>query len=373
MKRKIMKGNAMKSMLEQFNDIEDYTYYSDPDLRLEFDTFSNEQCVRFIEKYFITGGKGSAIKDIVDYFNDKNTFRASHSVSIYLMGLVFYNNCNELKDRINKQIVEIGITDFKYIWFLICLYHDYCSYIEIKSFNKNTDITCVCKGLDDMNNVFFTDIYSKQNIKSYYKHRKINGKIDHGIYGGWLLQKELRDNFERAKKKSETANQDDFSYNGLHWSTSHKNWYDFVASIIIKHNIWFANEDRLSEKMSAQIKEYENSIDNNMHNFIIRDSGRIKISDNPLLFLFFILDTIEPIKRYCKNDTGDKEPKEVLNAIAFDISFSNEQFTFRINSNNKFDIKLCSEIREQAKKMENWMDINVKIDTTCNTIIIKWK
>ena len=359
-----MKNNMNKteSFLECFSNLENYNYYSDSSKILNFEEFNDKQCVEFIKKYFVNGGKGNIVSNICDYFIDGSAFRASHSVSIYLLGLVIYDNCECLKTIINQQIKPLGISDFKYIWFLICLHHDYCSYIEDKpNCNDYLSQQDVHKTLLEMTSSFFEGVYNNQNIRSYSDYRRNAKRFDHGISGGCMLNKGLRDNLSIAIKESKTKTPSDFVYKRLHWSDSHVIWYDFAASIIIKHNIWFVNTDRSSKD---DIYKYEGVLD--MLDFIISDKKRIKFADNPLLFIFFVLDTIEPIKIDRKNN------KETLDKVLFHFCLSDDQFIISLYPNDKVDNDLYLTLGEKAEGMKVWMDLDVEIKADNKVVIIKW-
>ena len=97
----------------------------------------------------------------------------------------------------------------------------------------------------------------------------------HGIYGGLLLREKLNENHRNAINNSGTKTPENFEYDGLHWSTNHEKWYDLAASIIIKHNIWFANTESNDPEQIKMVEKYKNYDDSNMKNFRINNDQRI--------------------------------------------------------------------------------------------------
>ena len=221
----------MTSLLNLFKSLEhgDYNYYRNPN-RLDFDSLTDPKSTNFIGTYFSNGGKKFAIHDIVSQFDGEFSFRATHSVMVYLIGIILNKNNADLRSSIERQLDGNGIDDFLYIWFLICLYHDYKSADEhssIKFTNRKNDHSFMKQ----------EEGCCPDNSLAYNEYRKAKGSKDHGIYGGLLLREKLNENHRNAINNSGTKTPENFEYDGLHWSTNHEKWYDLAASIIIKHNI----------------------------------------------------------------------------------------------------------------------------------------
>lgn len=106
---------------------QEYCYYGNGTATIDFNSFTDEECITFIKEYFSAGGKEKIITEIRNAFEEFPE-RASHSVSAYMIGLLAYQ---AYQDRINTQLAGVSIKEFSHIWFLICLYHDYSYYLEM--------------------------------------------------------------------------------------------------------------------------------------------------------------------------------------------------------------------------------------------------
>lgn len=286
----------MNTLKYYYNNIiknkDEWSYYMYPPC-LSVDTLrSNNESLKFIEEYFKRGGK-ERVFDNIDIRRNKKEIeeRATHIISTYILGIIIAKCFNrDLKTRDCNNI------NFKYLWFLACLYHDIgyvyenmknCKYLKAIQTDGLDAMQYVCeiKYLHDRE--FIT--YKKEYINTYLTNRAIcsngeMGKIDHGIAGGLLLYDRLMKNFDQAWVIAYNCDcsisRESFEYNGLHFSNTHYKYYAEAADAIIAHNIWM---NTLKEYLQKEGKSYF-------------EVNRIE-KNNKILFILSLADTLEPIKR----------------------------------------------------------------------------
>lgn len=277
------------------NDPDRWLYYNLNQPCLEYEMLFDETAsYNFIKNYFKCGGKEKVFKD--DPYIIKNEFvlkeRSPHIVSTFLLGIQIAKNLNfDINTKNNDNI------NFKYLWFMACLYHD-IGYVYENDYNCAHLRTVQKEGLNALKDIcdikYMCDnefkTYKKENIDLYLSNRTICssgniGKIDHGIVGGLLLYDRLRKNFDeawnKAKRNDPNILRNDFTYKGLNFSNEHYKYYAEAADAIIAHNIWI---NTLNEYL---IKNYKEPLKG------------IKIDkDNKIAFILALADTLEPIKKY---------------------------------------------------------------------------
>ena len=328
----------------------------------------NDAALNFIRQYFINGGKQGAVDfNIGDVFIKE---RACHAISAYLLGirlaelfkiLPYGNKASEVNDPYDKD----GF-NFKYYWFLACLYHDvgyvYENSIYLdesikgkqKRINKLQDNLSALQtdGLEAIqeicdirylhNRVFKT--YDRSEIDLYLKGRATCCNcIDHGIAGGLMLYDKLRKQFEQSwqnRDRQRSSDRTNFWNNktGLHLSNSHFEEYAKAANAIIAHNIWI---DTLNE-----FKQHEG--------ISIGTKNRISFHKDPLCFILSLADTLEPLKK----NIG-------LNCIELGCSDDINSFIIEISVN----VEKGKEYIGCLKKLSEWLDVTVEKCGDCCAII----
>jgi len=336
---------------------------------------TSANCYSFIEKYFSTGRKKAAF-DV----NFKADYRAEgkhiHTVMLYMLGYhlreIVENVNNYLRNFVEANIVDSNESswyDFRYTWFLTCLYHDIASVAEmnfaISVNNKDMDLEYYLKENNVLYNVYkhkslkfnaplFT--YSEDLVRNYFFYRTDHcKKIDHGIIGGYILFDRLIKNYNKAwinLKRKNLRDNDKFSYNNfeyanLSWRKEHQDHFALIADSIIAHNIW--HSDNWPLYINYEIEE-----------LVVKPGNKISISDRPLLFFLSLLDTIEPTKFF-----EDIDPIIVLKSIEMQY--------------NEISQKLCIEVLNPIFNYMQWFDkiktlkdwLNVEISTMGTIIIIE--
>ena len=333
-----------------FDNPDEWKYYNE--LHFPDNPFDDETVRKtFIRDYFKTGRKDNILDEKISV----DELRDIHSISTFFLGIL-------LKPICKKQELERLAPDFRYLWFITCLYHDYGYFIEnekSKHLPQKTSLGKLLSILGIKHNLLNTKIdllgasvqqpkqaiYPVETIRKYYDFcRRKYCFINHGIVGGLLLYDKLIKNFKENLKEAlisnPNLNPNSFFHKGLHWSTSHKDFYKFAAISIISHNIWLAHK-------ADSKKIYK---DNGLDCLIIDDQDqRISCEANPLMFLLLLADTIEPIKFF----------------FQYKHSCILEKLNIEINTENEIIISVidnCLQFKswfDKIKDLENWTKVSV--------------
>lgn len=270
----------MHSLYQTYNNIlndNKYRYYPNqiwnclPDKILRCD----DDAKSFITSFIQAGGKrNDTISELIYRLLQ---YRAKHTVSTYLLGIVLYTQ-PYIKNIVDKQLDLLVTREnktktdrFLYVWFLICLFHDLGYAYETNSLEISKirhKKPTIYKRAKKRN--MLPDFYTTELVQNYQKYRKHCMKVyDHGIYGGLIMYKKLYDKFKEEKE----------------WIKI----FQTTANIIMVHNIYFQNRNKL------QTIDYEK---HNLHALIYEgnECRRIFFDQHPLLFLFNLVDSIEPLK-----------------------------------------------------------------------------
>ena len=334
----------MKSLKECYkkllNNTQEWSYYDNPPY-LKMDTmYDSKESLKFIKEYFKCGRKGTLF-DNLDAQSDEILMKKSqHIISTYLLGIIIYKS---LKRHIEKnQNID---DNFKYLWFLSCLYHD-IGYIYEEELNCKNLRTLQADGIEGLKK--FCNIeylytgkfkpYTKEHINVYLSERArcrdgCTGVIDHGIIGGFLLYDRLRKNYETAwnkvKQRKIKVTRKSFEYGGLLFSEEHFDYYEKAAQAIIVHNIW-----RNTLKKYLAEKDEENAG--------IEDIKKISIV-NPIAYILALADTLEPIKKYGIDSLANTYYGEETNG-----------FIYSFGKCGKKSMVEC------INDLKNWVDVEIE-------------
>lgn len=261
-----------------FKSPDDWRYYTG----MSFDSCPLEDqnhAVDFIHSYFRAGEKES----VIDQTINEDKLRPLHSLSAFFLGLL-------LKPLFNFYGYK---PDFKYLWFLACLYHDYGYFIENDKENYSPGLFPLNRLLTTLKitnyNLLNTNSdkhFKKCLIEKYYLYcQKERQFINHGIVGGLLIYDRLKENFEKIRTKALELNPkidpDNFCFKGLHWSSDHDVYYKKVANSILAHNIWYASDFETKESY----RQY------GLDALIIENEMPFSKESDPFLFLLVLADT----------------------------------------------------------------------------------
>ncbi len=267
--------------------------------------------------------------------------RCHHILCTFLLGIYAYNHCCTIRSNVKKVIQQYNKQsfhkDFFFLWFLICLFHDLGYTEEEKKRNRIS----LNKHLGDITNV--PELY-KNVYENYFVYRKLeHNKIDHGIFAGLTMYKDLCKNREQKAREIKRADL---------WNPSLIPLYNLASWIVLAHNIWFVKDTDIDNCKIYQKYRLEQLIlktnTNNGQNEIA--NYPIKLSQHPLLFLFCLVDLIEPMKRIGCMDCCDK------------IDFRITKNKLIIKSN--IDCNLGQEYIKNITSANDWLTITERNNNT---------
>lgn len=243
------------------------------------DLFAQRKAKEFIRECFSEEYKNAKIKRCISIITP---FRAIHTVSAFLLGLIIRNELQFDTRKWRRLPGEKSSKgSFELFWSLICLFHDigykYEENSEEYKFYENIDDFVCCLNLDY--NLLEESKY-RGLISNYYKKR-ISGEtacVDHGIVGALLLYDALMDLAENSQIYSSIK--------------ENKKFFVKICDTIALHNMWRASKDTIDEYKAYKLWELIPGDDK--HHIIF-------YKDDALLFLLAVVDTIDPIKAFCRN------------------------------------------------------------------------
>lgn len=269
------------------------------------DIFDKSKCKEFIASYL--GGAGTLsepdslaeVLEIDDDYKNIDKVRYQHIVFTFFIGLIIYDNCRTIRTAIDNNFCDNMMYEsalekhedapFAYIWFLICMFHDFGYKFEnMRSttphkFSTFTDLvkaTSISEGDSMLAHITGVPKFYTNMIEPYFNYRKYEmGKLDHGICGGMVLYRDLC-NIRKKKEEQETQ-----AFKNGFWKPSLEQIFSYAASVVICHNMFFESND------SVLYKKYGLT-------GLMKDEGEypIKLEECPIFFLFCLVDSIEPIK-----------------------------------------------------------------------------
>ncbi len=377
-------------------------YYYEETISVEEDFTTTKNKIKI---YFENASKENLSID----FDELDELREQHSMSLVYLGILL----NE-KLKLDIKIKEKGISfPFNYVWNILCLYHDlgyifennksyiykvrnrnlinqiggynnkwnminskicfdgYFNYSYNRRFSNSynqifrnhskniensisteNELNCI-KNISDLRVCYFAkervidkSHFLKSTIEKYYKYRlEEMGKYDHGILGGFMLFNNLVKNY--ITKMQGEQNKTYFIKDSKIFRIEQITLFSYIADCIVAHNIFFPSLD--------DIHLYEEYGLNELISFNIP----IKIRDNPLLFLLYLVDSIDPIK-YFKQKTN-LNSEEILKSIS--VSFANKSFELSKTTNSIIDDDLFINYLEKINNIKTWLGVHPSINT----------
>lgn len=340
--------------------IEQQNFLSQPFCNLRFSD---------IVKYFKTGDKESCLPpEVENYFKniENEGERVEHTFSVYLLGIYCYDQVEKIRTSVNAFIHKIRKKldvkqenqdihqelrkDFLYLWYLTALYHDMGYCYEQKGTNDNSELSCICGGKNKSKKKKPTKRgilgIPKKILKSAYLYFELrrnniffneNLCTDHGFAGGFSLYSELKRLHE--DRSNDRLLNCPFDENGLMFSPLILQWYNVPSAwAIICHNIWIAFSG------TGRADKYEKL---GLKDLIFHEKkSPIKLKKHPLLFLLCLTDTIDPCKRFGKENL-DK------------ICISGTENTLFFQSCCSCVTEKCSFMNRHLKKLETDLEFLV--------------
>lgn len=326
----------MKSLYNYYKDVlkePHWKYYDSQNWSIEPCAIlgDNSAAKDFIHS-IISAGKKESDK-ICTLIDNLELPRARHVISTYLLGITLYQ-IPQIRIYVNLQLNRFDTKDkdlsrrFLYLWFLICFFHDLGYAYELGNLSVPKDLKkpIIYKRNKELS--MLPDIYDTDIVNKYKEYRlQCMCANDHGIVGGLVIYKELiqkltpREDIIRVLKA--------------------------ISNIIMVHNIYFekgtGNNARCYRHYGLETLLYKGN-----------RCRKISLIDNPLLFLFDLVDSIEPLKKLSIDDF-----KNVF------LSYSNEQIEISFpNESNYKKIKKC------IRNINSWLT-DVKIEKNTGLIRIK--
>ena len=362
----------------------------------------NEYSTLIIKKKFKAINKDDSFE--FDNLQDSSLEKGFHSIVLYLLGLE--TNCifkGAIENYINAHFKENGMENILgYIWKLTSLYHDvmanyenhekdiifkylpyiHCPLLSVESF-LNTCDEIKFKGIkhtiykdDYMVNLItrkivdrpfdYTYKSNEENIVNRYFRKRLHMDcLDHGIISGYVFYNQLIESYLKKVKQQHIKDFDkEFDAENdegekIKYRPVHLLLFKYIADAIIVHNIWHYNNKTKKEYKLWGLGE-------------LSAKYKLNLKDNPLAFMLGVLDTIEPVKYFCKDD---KMPKDVLNKINIDWSekqtgYYNIVLTLDEKAKNiDFDDWYDHKLRD----MKDWLDLAVRHKKRSNKITITIK
>lgn len=323
-----------------------------------------KNCLSFIEQHYREGKKNR----VSDHFmmdgkikdNLLSSKKPAHTVSLYLLGLCMKSSFeNEVLSALKQIIVEVKTWyEFEYTWFLTSLYHDMASCEESLLPEHETSLklendfkTCEYTIFDHVlvSGNKFIPRYPEVLINRYYEYQKEKGELDHGIVAGYILFDALVKNFNE-KTKNHSFQSGCVIIENLEWRKEHLDHFAYIADAIICHNIWTTYE---YEKKSL---EYEKS---DLIDLIIKSKkDRLTFKQSPLQFLLYLLDTIEPVKKF-ENLDASAVLKKIWVSAGMDESRHHCRIVIGWDRTLEDEDKFLN-WKDSIVKMGKWLDLKVK-------------
>lgn len=299
--------------------------------------FDGDQARDFIMNKFSEEAKNKKIKDCINLITP---FRAKHTVSAYLLGIIIRNNLKfDTRNwrRLPHESSPSG--SFMLFWAWICLFHDIGYHYETtpKHFVNCSEIDELITELNIKHNLLSFSS-NPELIRKYYRMR-ISGKkpvLDHGIVGALLLFDALMDLSESEKIYSEIR--------------QYRRFYAKICDTIAIHNMWRASDQRITEYDEFELYELIPSPDN--HHIVF-------YKDDSLLFLLGLVDSIDPIKYFCR-DNRYKQPvshRDILPNVS--IAFFNYSTVkeFRIWSDSSYFEEYANALCDPKRGLPTWLGV----------------
>lgn len=337
----------MSTLLDKFRTMDSslwhYPYYNFRQTN-PFEVLDNDNFKTFIEQYFRNSGKEIFHHDLHELFGLQNN-RAIHTVFVFFLGLLIFNGTKFDLLLYHKEYDKKGNPRFPFVWFLSILFHDYAEDFESKSIDldRYKDMDSIYNELKIVHKILKRKKIDQKHdklfslIRNYFSFRRYGMKqIDHGILAGIYFYDRLIKN--RIINKKRLGNENPNS-----WNVGLNDIYATAAAAIACHNIWTTT--KYSETHSDYIK-FE------LAELIQPNFPTIKSEEHPLLFLFGLVDTIDPFKYFYRRGFNLQSILERL-----DIDFSHDNI--RIKNMGIEPKEFEGYKNDMIKNFKGWLNLEV--------------
>ena len=327
----------MKTFQEIYKEVFDkkkkWDYYSDNGIHFEYPFSETSRSSDFIKNYIEMSGK--SVNKLFNKIEELEPYRLTHIISTFFLGVHLYENSKTIKNAIDNELQQFCKSDnvqFSYIWFLISLFHDLgysyengkgVKYKSLKNFIRHQSAR---RKLG--NCIGIPQIYGAIHEKYFLYRISKQNKNDHGICAAHVLHNDL---CEIREELEQEHNPDTH----VSWKKSLEKVYNYASWIILAHNMWYVKVNDNNAKC-YQCYGLDELI-------LCKDEYKISLEKYPFLFLFCLVDSIEPLKRI-KDIT-------LLDKLFLEIDDKKQKLIL------KSELKCaCHErVIEQAKDMNNWL------------------
>lgn len=357
----------MGTLFECYSELSE-SYYGIPIDASKF--FAGEhaklECRDFINRHFEKGEKKGVFDINREFANEyERSGKHQHTVSLYLMGLYLRRLFSPTLKAVLLEILEDidEWYDFRYSWYLTCLYHDVASCVE-----RNTEYANLVDAVE--NSALFTHQpikaeaqfmrFPKELIMKYLRYREGQNRNEHSIIGGTQLFDKLSYSFNQKTANYDWSISPVYSERHLNWRRSHLDHFAYIADAVCCHNIWMVRKDD-----KEKCREYEEA---GLWALIVRTQrDKINLSTFPLQFILCLLDTIEPIKKFRNIDA-----ETVLKNIHLEPSYNGIKLAWTSIIKDQPEIY---DWLNSLKSLSDWMDVSVgscKHEGDLGSIEVTW-
>ncbi|MFH7012370.1 hypothetical protein ACHRV5_10885 [Flavobacterium sp. FlaQc-52] len=304
----------------------------------------------FIRRYYRLSGK----EEMLQQFGDNMLYdeRSFHTNSVFFLGLLIRENTILKTHLLNAKKSKLNYPLFPFLWFISILFHDFAMKIE-----DNSGDFPMLRDLDGLKAYYSidhdilrqapagTDVELYNLISHYFSHRSLNGKVDHGILAGIYLYDRL---VKIRREKSRRPNQE------LSWHHSLEKRYAQAAAAVACHNMWTlpSGHENVPSYTASGL------------GYLVQPSfNEISVKNFPLLYLFGITDTIDPIKLYMRDGYN---VEDILSNIT--ISFTKKKMRLENALGSPLDF---SKLVQKSVGLKGWMAVEVENGPEWVTISFK--
>lgn len=308
----------------------------------------------FIKRYFEVADKRSIL--IKEDKRNPILQKSKHVVSVYFLGALINEILWPYPHIFNSKSGKDFKSDFLFVWFLTCLYHDYYFEIEDKKriCEEYPNITRFQKGFNVSYNLLrrkpeYIPSGIKKSIVNYYKYRirKWN-VVDHGIAGGIIMFDKLIGNRRQQEEEQATGARP----SPLNFSKFIEKFYVEASYAVAAHNIFFPNNE-------DDIHIYQK---HNLDSLINQD--KISYKSAPFLFFLGLVDTIDPVKTF-----NCLDPDYVARHVYLDIQEKRDKFIISLLVAEPLNYE---KIASKAQTLDNWLELSVDCFPKDSKIVISF-
>ena len=365
------------------------SYYDIPvssDMFWNLDT-SLSRCQDFIGSHYKLGCKETCM--MFDFLEEYlNHGKHLHTVSLYLMGMIFTEKSSTLRDKLTNQLQSFlpcygdwyvrkkDEYNLLYTWYLTALYHDIASCVEniripenpteqqkcLEYYLGELDITYSPYSVFPYRKLNIPQRFSENLIKNYFCYRANKGSCEHGILAGYLFFDRFVKNFLRYSRNKKIIKKGFIEEAGnLKWHIEQLSHAAYVADAIICHNIWMGGERDTELYQAYGLSPLL---------YMKHSENKLAIKKCPLQFMLCLLDTIEPIKRFAK-EPFEKTlyPKDVLENVQLEFKGNGLEVSWKSKISEQPEFEYWKKALED---LQNWMEVRCNaqgdhVDISWNT------